>query len=567
MKNVLRLFLSWSGFALFAPAIAVETVTTDGELALAVAQARPGAVIKIAPGTYRGGVRLRNTNGTLQRPITISASDPAEAPVFVGGGTSWHLSDCSYVVIQNLIIRDATGNGINVDDGGDYSSPATHIVLDGITVLDTGPTGNRDGVKMSGVDRFVVRNCKISGWGGSAIDMVGCHDGVVERCQFNGKEGFSQSNAVQMKGGSRRLRILQCEFKDVGQRAINIGGSTGLAYFRPKADDYEAADIEVAGNHFEGSMGPIVWATAKGGWVHHNTIVNPDKWVLRILQENQGRQFAPCRGGRFEDNVIAYGRQVAVQVNVGAGTAPESFSFRRNSWLTPGARSPKLPVDEVDGKEVSWSPGDDLEEELMRQFSLGRGAKAFQSAELFTCDFEDKNWHEKWEMSARRDLVEIVSADDEREFRPLDGKALRIKVKKSGHYGASLEYRFRKNHGNEPESVYFRYYLRFADDWNPQRGGKLPGLAGTYGRAGWGGRPVDGKNGWSARGLFEGQKANATLYRLLLLPRRHERKVWFSLDLGSEKEWCLGKQPLVLHRAIRESEFSRKERWCDAGMD
>lgn len=67
-----------------------------------------------------------------------------------------------------------------------------------------------------------------------------------------------------------------------------------------------------------------------------------------------------------------------------------------------------------------------------------------------------------------------------------------------GHYGLSLSYRFRRQLGYEPEEIYFRYCLRLTDDWNPRRGGKLPGISGTYGRAGWGGRPVDGTDGWSA---------------------------------------------------------------------
>ncbi len=56
--------------------------------------------------------------------------------------------------------------------------------------------------------------------------------------------------------------------------------------------------------------------------------------------------------------------------------------------------------------------------------------------------------------------------------------------------------------GFEPDEIYFRYYLRFADDWETSDGGKLPGISGTYGVAGWGGRPSDGTNGWSARGTF-----------------------------------------------------------------
>ncbi len=56
--------------------------------------------------------------------------------------------------------------------------------------------------------------------------------------------------------------------------------------------------------------------------------------------------------------------------------------------------------------------------------------------------------------------------------------------------------------GSEPEEIYFRYYLRFGEDWVTEDGGKLPGISGTYGVAGWGGRPSDGTNGWSARGTF-----------------------------------------------------------------
>src|SRR5690606_28531359 len=57
--------------------------------------------------------------------------------------------------------------------------------------------------------------------------------------------------------------------------------------------------------------------------------------------------------------------------------------------------------------------------------------------------------------------------------------------------------------------AYFRYYLRFGESWNPVvTGGKLPGLSGTYGKAGWGGRSADGTNGWSARGLFFEQVAD-----------------------------------------------------------
>ena len=124
---------------------------------------------------------------------------------------------------------------------------------------------------------------------------------------------------------------------------------------------------------------------------------------------------------------------------------------------------------------------------------------------VFACDFEAEDWYTQFGMPKAPGRTALVDADPALGFEPLSGKALRIKVEAGGHYGTSIVYAFRKHAGAEPEEIYFRYYLRFADDWDPARGGKLPGISGTYGRAGWGGRRVNGEDGWSARGLFRKQ--------------------------------------------------------------
>jgi hypothetical protein len=129
---------------------------------------------------------------------------------------------------------------------------------------------------------------------------------------------------------------------------------------------------------------------------------------------------------------------------------------------------------------------------------------------LFSCDFETDTWYEEWGLRQRDERADIVESDPVRKFVPFRGKALRIRIDRGGHYGLSAQFNFKKQLGEEPGEIYFRYYLRFGDDWNPARGGKLPGIAGTYGRAGWGGRPVNGRDGWSARGLFLGQKEGRT---------------------------------------------------------
>jgi hypothetical protein len=83
---------------------------------------------------------------------------------------------------------------------------------------------------------------------------------------------------------------------------------------------------------------------------------------------------------------------------------------------------------------------------------------------------------------------------------------LGIRIGKDDHYGASIQYAFSKAGSPEPEALYGRYYVKFGSNWDPGRGGKLPGPAGTYGRAGWGGRKVNGTDGWSARMGFQRSK-------------------------------------------------------------
>ncbi len=334
-----------------APVLGDEiTVRDTGELRSELARAKPGTSILLAPGRYGPGIQLRKLQGTKDKPIVIAAVDERDPPVFAGGSLGFHFAGCSYVTLRNVKVSGCTGNGINADDGGTAEEPSQGMVFENITIEDIGPKGNRDALKLSGLDHFVVRGCTFSGWGGSAIDMVGCHDGVVENCRFIGKSGFSQDHGVQTKGGSERIVIKRNFFKQGGGRAVNLGGSTGLAYFRPKVRDYEAKDIEVAGNHFVGSLAPVVFASSIECSVRYNTIFNPEKWVLRILQEQPTDKFLPCQKGRFEANLVVFDRRVQVFANVGANTKPETFSFSGNAWFcSDGDRRPSLPARETDG--------------------------------------------------------------------------------------------------------------------------------------------------------------------------------------------------------------------------
>lgn len=125
---------------------------------------------------------------------------------------------------------------------------------------------------------------------------------------------------------------------------------------------------------------------------------------------------------------------------------------------------------------------------------------------IFATGFESADWRDEWTQAGPLDKIAVVGPDTNfKKFEQLQGRALQSRIAKGELTALNTLYKFAKETGEEePEQIYFRYYLRLADDWNQTvQGGKLPGISGTYGRAGWGGRKSDGRNGWSARGLFK----------------------------------------------------------------
>jgi hypothetical protein len=332
------------------------------ELRAAVAAAKPGTRVVLAGGDYGAGFHFANLRAEEGRPIVIAASDPKQPPLFRDGNAGMHLSNPAYVELHNLVFTTLAHNGLNIDDGGiSTNASARGVVLRGLRISDIGSEGNHDGIKLSGVWDFRVIDCTIERWGtrgGSAIDMVGCHRGVVEGNTIRHKvpEPLNCSG-VQAKGGSSDIMIRRNRFEHAGGRSVNIGGSTGLKFFRPAlaggGAHAEARNLHVEGNSFIGSVVPIAFVGVDGAVVRFNTIERPGRWALRILQENTSPGFIPCRNGEFTDNTIVFesARWSEGGVNVGSGTAPETFKFARNWWYcadNPERSRPKLPTPEVD---------------------------------------------------------------------------------------------------------------------------------------------------------------------------------------------------------------------------
>ncbi|ROL57284.1 T9SS C-terminal target domain-containing protein [Bacteroidetes/Chlorobi group bacterium Naka2016] len=316
----------------------------------AVQEVQPGDTILIRSGVYTTSEFINNLQGTSDKWITITAS-PGEEVILRGQSEAIHLTDPAYLEISNLIFEEQTANGVNIDDGGSYDTPARHIKILNCQWRNMNATGNNDMLKLSGVDNFYISNCTfINGSaGGSGIDMVGCHNGIIEKCKFENQG----SNSIQTKGGSQNIVIQKNTFINGGLRTLNIGGSTGLQYFRPIDAIFEASQIYVYSNIFIGSQAPIAFVGAVDCEVVNNTIFLPTKWAIRILQENTLDRFQKCGRNKFVNNIVYVNNNASnPTINIGPNTEPETFSFSNNLWYNKDNSNwngPNLPVSESNG--------------------------------------------------------------------------------------------------------------------------------------------------------------------------------------------------------------------------
>jgi hypothetical protein len=331
-------------------ALGARVVEVDGPAALdaALRDVREGDVIRIAPGNYPGG---RHTEGKFR--LTVEASDPADPPRFHGGNTGWHFTRCVGLTLRNLRFVGARRNGLNLDEGGPGLPLAGGITLEGVTVEDVGPDGNHDGIKGSGLEGARFRNCVVRGWGGQGIDLVGCHRSRITGCRLEGKVGSPGTAGVQIKGGSSEIVVEGCRFVSAGERPLNVGGSTGREYFRPPGAGWEAKDIVVRDNVIEGGACAAAFVGVDGARFEGNTVLFPGRWLFRVLQETTGPEFAPCRNVVVRENRVVFRRRdLREDVNVGPGTAPETFRWEGNAWFAedrPEASRPGLPGEETGG--------------------------------------------------------------------------------------------------------------------------------------------------------------------------------------------------------------------------
>ena len=348
-KNLILLSLVFSSLHLLqAQTITIGDTGDFPNLSSAASSITPGDTLLLQAQVFSNGTQfLYDIHGTAAAPIVIKAEVQHQS-IFQGGTEAIHLVRCKHIIIEGVVAQGQTGNGFNIDDGGDYTEPAKHITIRDCIFKDMAASGNNDFLKVSGVDSFLIENCQFinGGGGGAGVDFVGCHWGTVQDCYFDDPGVFG----IQNKGGTQFIRIQRNTFKNISQRALNLGGNTGLEFFRPPLPDpiveaFEAADLDVFSNVFIGCWAPIAYVGCVRVKVYNNTFYHPENWVLRILQETTEPGFLPCSNNEFKNNIIQLPNDLT-EVNTGPNTEPTTFEFSNNLWFNESNNnwSPVLPV-------------------------------------------------------------------------------------------------------------------------------------------------------------------------------------------------------------------------------
>jgi hypothetical protein len=336
-------------FTLTAGTITVRNVS---ELEGVLNTQSNGNEIVLSPGVYK-------VSGALYahglENITIRSQD-ANNPAVIEGGAVFRLSQPKHVTIKDLVIQGMSAGGLNIDDvegpdgaapGANWNSDLAHdITLQNIKLINIGnDTGNIDGIKLSGVDIFTVDNVQVINWGGggSAIDMVGCHNGTIKNSLFRSRQ-IAWTTGMVTKGGSEGITMSKNRFELKNQGiAVKLGGSTEKPFFRfgPGESGYEAKNITVSDNTIIHSRAAVSYVNISvGGLVKDNLIYQTGTKIARILDEasGEGHNFETSNGG-FSGNTVIFNNTldrrdpITIDSNSNANVAPQTFTFSNNRWF------------------------------------------------------------------------------------------------------------------------------------------------------------------------------------------------------------------------------------------
>ncbi|MHC5114152.1 MAG: right-handed parallel beta-helix repeat-containing protein [Planctomycetota bacterium] len=306
---------------------------------------KPGDEIILMPGQHVPAT-LDAPHGTAEKPIVIRGLDPKRPPTIVANRYGIRLRDPRHVRIENVIVTGATIHGISLEGVARKSESADtgsgSVTISNVVIDNTGPEGLRHAINARRITTLRVDRCRISGWAGSGLEIVGCEDVEVRSCRFTGKEDFEQVSGIRVRGGTDRVQIDRCRFVSTGKEAVCIGGRTKLDEFRlPVPEDAEPGSLREASRVWvtrcvtEGGACAFSFVQCERSSVRQCTIFAPQQAVVSLRHEQSDPRFGASVGCSFGSNLITWrADELETLTHVGTGADASSLILADNLWWT-----------------------------------------------------------------------------------------------------------------------------------------------------------------------------------------------------------------------------------------
>ena len=398
--------LLWAA-ASAGPAQARTTVTNDAELAAAVAQAKPGDDIVLAPGVYQMRLMPTRTAGTEAEPIVVRAERLGEARIELSA--KWGYQTEGFVVskpwwrFENLELVGVCKDHWECEHGFHIVGEASHTVIrnnrlvdlnamikgNGLTEKASGKRSYANDVLIEG-NAFYNREIRRVRAPVTPIDVVGgrrwiIRDNVIADFGKSGGDGVTYG--AFLKGNSRdglfERNLIVCEWRHSG--GIRIGLSFGGGGGESKAI---CEDGDCTYKHTGGMMrNNIIMNCPADAGIYVNTARDIKIFNNTIFAANGIDVRFPQSSAEIRNNVIASGirsrddGKIVAENNLTTG-----FGFM--NWGPGGARYVKRRLEGQDRnypnyvstENVRWAQ--DLVDhvaEFVGSSWLGRGDSRFQS--------------------------------------------------------------------------------------------------------------------------------------------------------------------------------------------